>query len=314
MNNRPDGVIILGSRGSMLALWQAEHIKALVEGKTGRKVEIFKIKTTGDMILDVPLAKVGGKGLFVKEIEEALISGKIDFAVHSMKDVPTELPAGLEISCITKREDPRDAFLSKKAGTFQELPQGAKVGTSSLRRQTQLLAARPDLVIDQLRGNLDSRIRKMEEGQYDAIILAAAGLRRLGWADKITSLIEPEVSLPAVGQGALGIEIRSNDDDTRAAVGFLNDRDTGISVRTERAYLTRLEGGCQVPIGAFAVTTGDAITLRGLVGRPDGTETIRGERSGSVSDPEAIGIALAEEMLARGAKAILDEVYSASKG
>jgi hydroxymethylbilane synthase len=314
VNNRPDGVIILGSRGSMLALWQAEHIKALVEEKTGRKVEIFKIKTTGDIILDVPLAKVGGKGLFVKEIEEALLSGRIDFAVHSMKDVPTELPDGCEISCITKREDPRDAFLSKKARTFQELPHGAKVGTSSLRRQTQLLAARPDLQIDQLRGNLDSRIRKMEEGQYDAIILAAAGLRRLGWGEKISSLIEPEVSLPAVGQGALGIEIRSNDDDTRAAVGFLNDRDTGFSVRAERAFLTRLEGGCQVPIGAFAVTEGDTVRLRGLVGRPDGTETIRGERTGSVADPEALGIGLADEMLARGAKAILDEVYAASKG
>jgi hydroxymethylbilane synthase len=312
--NRPDGVIILGSRGSMLALWQAEHVKALVEAQTGRKVEIFKIKTTGDIILDVPLAKVGGKGLFVKEIEEALLNGTIDFAVHSMKDVPTELPAELDLCCITKREDPRDAFLSKRAKTFQELPQGAKVGTSSLRRQTQLLAARPDLTIDQLRGNLDTRIRKMEEGQYDAIILAAAGLRRLGWADKISSLIEPEVSLPAVGQGALGIEIRRNDDDTRAAVAFLNDPETAFAVRAERAFLTRLEGGCQVPIGAFAQTAGDTVTLRGLVGRPDGSETIRGNRAGSTADPEGLGIALADELLGRGAKSILDEVYAASKG
>jgi hydroxymethylbilane synthase len=230
-----------------------------------------------------------------------------------MKDVPTELPAGCELCCITKREDPRDAFLSRKAKTFLELPQGAKVGTSSLRRQTQLLAARPDLKIDQLRGNLDSRIRKMEEGQYDAIILAAAGLRRLGWAEKISSLIEPEVSLPAVGQGALGIEIRSDDDDTRAAVAFLNDPDTAFAVRAERAFLTRLEGGCQVPIGAFAVAKDGAIDLRGLVGRPDGTETITGRRGGPTSDPEGLGIALAEELLARGAKPILDEVYKASK-
>ncbi|HEY3489750.1 MAG TPA: hydroxymethylbilane synthase [Candidatus Deferrimicrobiaceae bacterium] len=312
--NRPDGVIILGSRGSLLALWQAEHIKALVEEKTGRKVEIFKIKTTGDMILDVPLAKVGGKGLFVKEIEDALLTGKIDFAVHSMKDVPTELPAGLEISCTTKREDPRDAFLSNKAKTFDTLPKGAKVGTSSLRRQTQLLAARPDLQIDQLRGNLDTRIRKMDEGQYDAIILAAAGLRRLGWADRISSLIDPEVSLPAVGQGALGIEIRSDDADTRGAVAFLDDPETSVAVRAERAFLTRLEGGCQVPIGAFGRIEGNELRFNGLVGRPDGTEIIRGERRGSRNDPEAMGVSLAEELLSRGAKAILDEVYAASKG
>ena len=199
-------IIRLGSRGSKLALWQAEHVREEIERRTGRKVEITRIKTTGDMILDVPLSKVGGKGLFVKEIEEALLSDRIDLAVHSMKDVPTDLPAGLEISCITRREDPRDAFLSVAHARFEDLPAGAHVGTSSLRRQTQLLGLRPDLSIGQLRGNLDTRIRKMEEGKYDAIILAAAGLRRLGWDGKIRQYIPADVSIPAIGQGALGIE------------------------------------------------------------------------------------------------------------
>ena len=202
---RADGVIRLGSRGSKLALWQAEFIQSEVSRRTGRPVEIVKIKTTGDMILDVPLARVGGKGLFVKEIEEALLSERIDLAVHSMKDVPTDLPAGLEIVAITRREDPRDAYLSARYKRFEELPRGAKLGTSSLRRQTQLLAVRPDLKVESLRGNLDTRIRKMEEGRYDAIVLAAAGLRRLGWEDKITHYIPESLSLPAIGQGALGI-------------------------------------------------------------------------------------------------------------
>ena len=208
-------VIRLGSRGSKLALWQAEFVQFEIERRTGRKVEITRIRTTGDMILDVPLARVGGKGLFVKEIEEALLSGVIDLAVHSMKDVPTELPDRLAIVAITRREDPRDAFLSVKYRKFEELPPGAKLGTSSLRRQTQLLGLRPDLSVETLRGNLDTRIRKMEEGRYDAIILAAAGLRRLGWEAKITEYIPEEMSLPAIGQGALGIEIRADDPDTR---------------------------------------------------------------------------------------------------
>ncbi|MGA6993258.1 MAG: hydroxymethylbilane synthase [Candidatus Deferrimicrobiaceae bacterium] len=307
-------VIRLGSRGSKLALWQAEFIQFEIERKTGRKVEITKIKTTGDMILDVPLARVGGKGLFVKEIEEALISGGIDIAVHSMKDVPTDLPDGLAIVAITRREDPRDAFLSVKYRKFEELPRGAKLGTSSLRRQTQLLGLRPDLSVETLRGNLDTRIRKMEEGRYDAIILAAAGLRRLGWEAKITEYIPEEMSLPAIGQGALGIEIRVDDPDTREAVSFLNDRDTAFAVRAERGFLKRLEGGCQVPIASYGRTEGDSIFLKGMVGRPDGTEIIRDSARGSTEDPEALGVSLAEQLLARGAKEILDEVYRAADG
>lgn len=307
-----DGVIRLGSRGSKLALWQAEHIRAEVERRTGGKVEIVRIKTTGDMILDVPLARVGGKGLFVKEIEEALLAGTIDLAVHSMKDVPTDLPRELEIVAITKREDPRDAFLSNKVSRFEDLPKGARVGTSSLRRQTQLLGLRPDLVVVDNRGNLDTRIRKMEEGKFDAIILAAAGLIRLGWEGRITQILSTEASLPAIGQGALGIEIRRDDTGTRDAVTFLNDRDTGFAVRAERGFLKRLEGGCQVPIAAFGRTEGDGIFLEGLVGRPDGSEILRGSASGTVADPEALGVVLAEQLLARGARQILDEVYRAA--
>ena len=305
-------IIRLGSRGSTLALWQAEHVRERVERHTGREVEITRIKTTGDMILDVPLSKVGGKGLFVKEIEEALLSNRIDLAVHSMKDVPTDLPVGLEISCITRREDPRDAFLSVKYSRFEDLPVGAHVGTSSLRRQTQLLGLRPDLSIDKLRGNLDSRIRKMEEGKYDAILLAAAGLLRLGWDGKIRQYIPADVSIPAIGQGALGIEIRSDDERTREAVAFLDDRETSLAVRAERGFLKRLEGGCQVPIAAHGTVSGDTVVLSGLIGKPDGSLILRGSRSGSVSDPEAVGIALAGELLSRGGREILDEVYRQS--
>ncbi|MGE5189283.1 MAG: hydroxymethylbilane synthase [Gemmatimonadota bacterium] len=312
--SKADGVIRLGSRGSKLALWQAEFIRSEVARRTGRPVEIVRIKTTGDMIVDVPLARVGGKGLFVKEIEEALLSGRIDLAVHSMKDVPTDLPAGLEIVAITRREDPRDAFLSARYRRFEDLPPGARLGTSSLRRQTQLLAVRPDLKVESLRGNLDTRIRKMEEGLYDAIVLAAAGLRRLGWEGKITHYIPESVSLPAIGQGALGIEIRSDDAATREAVSFLSDRDTAFAVRAERGYLKRLEGGCQVPIAAHGRTEGDAVVLDGMVGRPDGSRVVRGTRTGSVADPEALGVGLAEELLARGAREILDEVYRSSGG
>ncbi len=305
-------VIRLGSRGSKLALWQAEFVRSEIEGRTGRKVGIIRIKTTGDMILDVPLARVGGKGLFVKEIEEALLSGKIDLAVHSMKDVPTELPDGLTIVAITRREDPRDAFLSVKYGSFGELPPGARLGTSSLRRQTQLLGIRPDLSVESLRGNLDTRIRKLEEGRFDAIVLAAAGLRRLGWESRITQYIPEEMSLPAIGQGALGIEIRSDDPDTREAVSFLDDRDTALAVRAERGFLKRLEGGCQVPIASHGRVEGDSIILQGMVGRPDGSEIIRGSARGGAADPEALGVALAEQLLARGARKILDEVYRAA--
>ncbi len=302
-------IIRLGSRGSTLALWQAEHIRAEVERHTGRRVEITRIKTTGDVILDVPLSKVGGKGLFVKEIEEALLSNRIDLAVHSMKDVPTDLPGGLEICCITRREDPRDAFLSSKYARFEDLPMGARVGTSSLRRQTQILGLRPDLSVDQLRGNLDSRIRKMEEGRYDAILLAAAGLRRLGWDGKIRQTLPVDVSIPAIGQGALGIEIRGGDARTREAVAFLDDQETSLAVRAERGFLKRLEGGCQVPIAAHGTVDGGTVFLTGLIGKPDGTSILRGSRNGSASAPEAIGVALADELLSRGGREILDEVY-----
>jgi hydroxymethylbilane synthase len=306
-------VVRLGSRGSRLALWQAEFVRSEVERRTGRTVEIVGIRTTGDVILDVPLAKVGGKGLFTKEIEEALLAGTIDLAVHSMKDVPTDLPGGLTIAAVTKREDPRDAFLSLKVKRFEDLPRGATVGTSSLRRQTQLLSVRPDLSVGQLRGNLDSRIRKMEEGLFDAIVLAAAGLHRLGWGDKIAQYMPVEVSLPAIGQGALGVEIREDDDATREAVSFLDDRDTSLAVRAERAFLKRLEGGCQVPIGAYGRVQGDAILLEGMVGRPDGSLVIRESERGEAKDPEALGVALAERILAGGAKAILDDVYGKPK-
>ncbi|MGE5664902.1 MAG: hydroxymethylbilane synthase, partial [Deltaproteobacteria bacterium] len=288
-----NGVLRLGSRGSKLALWQAEFVQFEVERASARKVEIERIKTTGDMILDVPLSRVGGKGLFVKEIEEALLSGRIDLAVHSMKDVPTDLPPELEIAAITKREDPRDAFLSDKVKRFEDLPEGARVGTSSLRRQTQLLSLRPDLVVLDNRGNLDTRIRKMQEGKFDAIILAAAGLRRLGWEQRITQVLSEEVSLPAIGQGALGIEIRRDDAETRDAVTFLDDRNTSFAVRAERGFLKRLEGGCQVPIAAYGRTDGDALFLRGLVGRPNGPEIVRGSPHGTVADPDALGVALA---------------------
>ncbi len=293
----------------MLALWQAEHVKSEVERRTGRPVGIVKIRTTGDRILDVPLARGGGKGLFVKEIEDALLEGRIDLAVHSMKDVPTELPEGLGIVCITRREDPRDAFLSVKYARFEELPAGARLGTSSLRRQTQLLAVRPDLEVSPLRGNLDTRIRRMEEGRYDAVVLAAAGIRRLGWEGKIRQYLPTELSLPAIGQGALGIEARLSDAASIGAVSFLEDRDTALAVRAERGFLARLGGGCQVPVAAHGVTEGGSIRLAGLVGRPDGSEILRAARTGPAADPEGLGAALADELLSRGGGKILDDVY-----
>jgi hydroxymethylbilane synthase len=304
----------LGTRGSALALWQAGHVKAEIERETGLPVEIVRIRTTGDKVLDVPLARVGGKGLFVKEIEEALLSGAIDLAVHSMKDVPTELPAGLSIVCVTKREDPRDAFLSAGYARFGDLPRGARVGTSSLRRRTQLLGARPDLDVRELRGNLDTRIRKMEEGAFDAIVLAAAGLRRLGWEGKIREYLPVELSLPAIGQGALGIEAREGDARVAGAVAFLADRDATACVRAERGFLDRLGGGCQVPVAAHAVTEGDGIALSGLIGRPDGAVILRAARKGPASAPEALGAARADERRAAGGRRILEAGYRQAAG
>jgi len=307
--------IVIGTRGSMLALWQAEYVqRELMKACPGATVTLTKIKTTGDMILDVPLAKVGGKGLFVKEIEEAMLRGEIDLAVHSMKDVPTALPEPLHLSCMPEREDPRDAFLSKNYARFTELPKGGTVGSSSLRRQCQLMHVRPDIKVEQLRGNLDTRIRKMEEGLYDAIILAAAGIRRMGWAEKIKEYIDPEVSLPAIGQGAIGIECRKDDEFmNRVLKGALQHQDTWDAVVAERAFLTRLEGGCQVPIAAHAriIREGSSERLRlvGLVGSVSGDRIIRDSVEVAVKDGEKAGVELAETLLSRGAAEILKEVY-----
>jgi hydroxymethylbilane synthase len=272
-------------------------------------VTLRRIQTSGDKILDVPLAKIGGKGLFVKEIEEALLSGEIDLAVHSMKDVPTALPPGLDLLCIPCREDPRDALISRDRRRFADLPQGAKVGTSSLRRQAQLLQSRPDLSILMLRGNLDTRLKKLRDGQFDAIVLAAAGLRRLGWEHEITEYLAPEISLPAIGQGALGIEGRRDDQFVRSLLSGLEHAPTRTMVRAERALLHRLQGGCQVPIAAHATLAGSDVTLEGLVASVDGKEIIRDRVRGTVTDPESIGIQLAERLLAGGGDRILQAIY-----
>ena len=308
--------IKLGTRGSQLALWQANWVKSEIEKRTpGLEVEIVKIKTTGDKILDVPLAKVGGKGLFVKEIEEALLDKRIDLAVHSMKDVPTDFPKGLHLAAITEREDPRDALIisqkSKvKSQKFKDLHQGAIVGTSSLRRSSQILNIRPDLKISQLRGNLNTRLKKLDEGQFDAIILAAAGVKRLGWADRITEYLPPDVSLPAIGQGALGIETRIDDQEINKLVLFFDHPATSIAVRAERALLKRLEGGCQVPIAAHGEVKGNNLNLIGLVASTDGKKVIKDSVSGTTDKAEALGIELAEKLLKMGAWDILKEVYN----
>lgn len=308
--------LIIGTRGSMLALWQAEWIKSQLERiHPDLNVDLKKIKTTGDKILDVPLAKVGGKGLFVKEIEDAMLNKEVDIAVHSMKDVPTEFPEGLHLAVICKREDPRDAFIGKKKngqweiGKFEDLPHGAVVGTSSLRRSCQLLNIRPDLQIEQLRGNVDTRIRKLDEGKFDAIILAAAGVKRLGKADRITQMMEPAVSLPAIGQGAVGIECRIDDTYVHEIINPLNHRETEICVRAERSFLRKLEGGCQVPIAANARLSNGTIVMEGLVGDVEGTMIIKDHIEGPVDNFMQLGTSLAEYLLSRGAKEILDEVY-----
>lgn len=308
--NRAANRVVIGTRGSKLALWQAEWIRSmLMERNEGLEVELMKIKTTGDKIQDVPLAMVGGKGLFVKEIEEAMLRGEIDLAVHSMKDVPTVLPESLHISVITKREDPRDAFISNKYASLGEMPGGARLGTSSLRRSCQIKALRPYIEIVSLRGNLDTRLRKLDEGEFDAIILAAAGVRRLGFEDRISELLEPEVSLPAIAQGAVGIECRRDDEATNLLVAPLSDKDSTICVVAERAALARLEGGCQVPIAAHAVLTGGELTMDGLVGNLAGDVIIKAHTKGRPEDAEAIGIALAEELLRKGGGEILAEIY-----
>ncbi len=300
----------IATRKSQLALWQANWIKSQLEERNpGMNVELVRILTKGDKILDVPLSQVGGKGLFVKEIEDALLDGRADIAVHSMKDVPTELPPGLHLAVITERADPRDAWFSKDGVGFQDLPEGALVGTSSLRRQTQLKALRPDLRFEHLRGNVDTRLRKLEEGLYDAIVLAAAGVKRLGLADKVTEYLADDVVLPATGQGAVGIECRVQDAETNALIAPLNHRASWLAVTAERAFLATLEGGCQVPIAGYAQLDGDTLKMRGLVGSLDGETLIRGSREGGANDAQMIGQALGEEILDRGGREILEEVY-----
>jgi hydroxymethylbilane synthase len=305
-----EAIVRIGTRGSLLALWQANWIKdTLIQKNPDITVELVKIKTTGDKIHDAPLAKVGGKGLFVKEIEDALLSKKIDLAVHSMKDVPTDLPVGLHISSITEREDPRDALLSRGDKKINELPQDAEIGTSSLRRQAQLLHLRPDFKINQLRGNLDTRIKKLQTEELEAVILAAAGIKRMGWEEKITEYIPTEICLPAIGQGAVGIETRVDDETINSLVASLNHHPTSAVVRAERAFLKRLEGGCQVPIAAFGEIHGGTIQLRGLVGRIDGSEIVKDSLEGPLEKLEEIGVELAEKLLSMGADEILNEVY-----
>lgn len=304
--------IIIGTRASKLALWQAEWVKSEIEKRNpGLEVALEKIKTTGDKILDVPLAKVGGKGLFVKEIEEALLARRIHLAVHSMKDVPTVLPDDLHLRAITKREDPRDALISRDGKKLSGLAKGASIGTSSLRRQAQLLKTRPDLKIVQLRGNLDTRLRKLDEGLFDAVIVAGAGLNRLGFAGRITELLDPEVSLPAIGQGALGIETRKDDEGTNALVLFFDHPDTSSCVRSERAFLKRLNGGCQVPIAAYATLDrgGKGLTLTGLVAAVDGTAFVKDSLTGPRENAEEMGRILGEKLLKAGAWDILKDLY-----
>ncbi len=314
--------LVIGTRGSQLALWQANHVaERLRTAFPNLTVTLETIKTTGDKILDVPLAQVGGKALFVKEIEEALLERRVDLAVHSMKDVPTDLPAGLEILAITEREDPSDVLISRTGARFTELPVRAQVGTSSLRRQAQLLHHRPDLTIVPLRGNLDTRLRKLDSEGLDAVVLAAAGVKRLGWTGRITEFLSPDICLPAIGQGALGIEMREpraavnrqpraegREADILAIVNILDHSETHAAVVAERAFLRRLEGGCQVPFAAHARISEGRMVMRGLVATPDGKRLIAGERHGFLRDGETVGIGLAEDLLTRGAAEILRAV------
>lgn len=305
-----DKIIRIATRQSPLALWQAQYVQSqLMACHPGLQVELVPMVTKGDIILDTPLAKVGGKGLFVKELELAMLDGRADIAVHSMKDVPVEFPEGLGLVTICEREDPRDAFVSNQYASLADLPQGSIVGTSSLRRQCQLRQKRPDLVIRDLRGNVGTRLSKLDNGEYDAIILAVAGLKRLGLENRITCALTPEECLPAVGQGAVGIECRLDDQTTRDLLAPLAHRATTLRVQAERAMNMRLEGGCQVPIGSYAELEGDELWLRALVGAPDGSLMVCGERRGPASDAHSMGVDLAEELLAKGAREILHEVY-----
>lgn len=301
--------IRIATRGSPLALWQAEHVAARLEAlHPGLEVSLLTMKTRGDKMLDAPLAKVGGKGLFVKELEAGLLDGRADLAVHSLKDVPVEFPEGLELALVMEREDPRDAFVSNHHDSLAVMPAGALVGTSSLRRQTQIRERYPELRVDWLRGNVNTRLAKLDAGDYNAIILAASGLQRLGFNDRIRMPIAPEECLPAIGQGVLGIEIRCDDDELRQLIAPLAHADTTLRVTAERALNQTLNGGCQVPIAGYAELDGDQLHLRGLVGEPDGSRILRAEVRGSSAHAHALGVELAQQLLAQGADEILDKL------
>lgn len=301
--------VVIGTRGSKLALWQADYIQTRLETEYPNVEVIQKIITTkGDKILDVPLAKIGGKGLFTKELETAMLKGEIDLAVHSMKDVPSEMPDGLTLGVITAREHEGDAFVSLRYRSLDELPQGAKVGTSSLRRKAQLLKYRPDLKIYSLRGNVGTRLDKLESENFDAIILAVAGLRRLGLGERIVEILPHDICLPAVGQGALGLEYRADDCEMAQMLAFLNDEMTSVAVRAERAFLKRIEGGCQVPVGIYGEADAEEVVLRAAILTVDGTEAIVDKECGTHADCENIGLRLAERMLAAGGEAILRQL------
>lgn len=313
----PTGIkhLRIASRESALALWQSNHIKAELEALYPElTVEIVGMTTKGDKILDVPLAKIGGKGLFVKELEVSMLEGHTDIAVHSMKDVPMEFPEGLELAIICEREDPFDAFVSNQYSALSELPEGASVGTSSLRRQSQLAALRPDLVIKPLRGNVNTRLAKLDAGEYDAIILAASGLKRLGFEERIKSTLSETESLPAVGQGALGIECRSEDAQIKALLAPLLHQETFQCVSAERAMNHRLHGGCQVPIAGFATQDGDTINMTGLVASTDGQTILKTSASGDVSNAEALGRQIAEDLLELGAEPLLQALHDQNEG
>ncbi|HYQ91477.1 MAG TPA: hydroxymethylbilane synthase [Candidatus Competibacteraceae bacterium] len=305
-------ILRIATRKSPLALWQAEHVaRRLREAHPGLRVELVGMSTRGDKILDSPLAKVGGKGLFVKELEQSLLAGDADLAVHSLKDVPVEFPVGLCLPVILAREDPRDAFVSSRYCQPEQLPAGARVGTSSLRRQCQLAARYPHLNLLNLRGNVNTRLAKLEAGEYDAIILAAAGLQRLGLENRIACYLEPETSLPAIGQGVIAIECRQDDAQVLGWINALHDPATAVRISAERALNHSLKGGCQVPIAGYAVLQDGQIWLRGLVGDSDGSRIVRGEIRGPAAAAERLGIALAEDLLGRGAAAILQRIYGA---
>ena len=303
------GTITIGTRASKLALWQAEYIAAEIEKHHGCRVELRKMTTKGDRILDAPLAKIGGKGLFTKELEQAMLAGEIDLAVHSLKDMPTEVPEGLVIGAITQRLDAGDAFVSVHYRSMEDLPQGARVGTSSLRRRAQLLAVRPDLTILDLRGNVNTRLAKLDAGEFDAIVLAAAGLKRLGLGERIRTILPRAMILPAVGQGALAIECRADDGRIQEMIDFLRDTEMTVAATAERAFLRRVEGGCQIPVGVYAeVGEGNVLHVEAMIASIDGMRVCRSRSMGTPAEAEKIGIALAEELLDVGGREILKEI------